>query len=113
MHPDLLCSPGPAACLPLTANMYYSCGHNGDLYCIDINTHKPVWNKNIWTGFGGTKLPIWAITQNPLIYGDLVIVSAQAPEAGVVAYNKLTGNMVWKTPYLGNESYASPSSCKN
>ena len=90
----------------------YSCGHNGDLYCIDINTHKPVWNKNIWTDFGGTKLPIWAITQNPLIYGNLVIVSAQAPEAGVVAYDKLTGKMVWKTPYLGNESYASPSVVK-
>ena len=55
--------------------------HNGDLYCIDINTHKPVWNKNIWTDFGGAKLHL-AITQNPLIYGNLVIVSAQAPEAG-------------------------------
>jgi len=30
----------------------------------------------------------------------------------VVAYNKLTGKMVWKTPYLGNESYASPSIVK-
>src|SRR5512136_2926449 len=26
----------------------------GDLYSIDINTHKPVWHKNVWTEFGGT-----------------------------------------------------------
>lgn len=104
--------PGSRSVPAVDGKYVYSCGHNGDLYCIDINTHEPVWNKNIWTDFGGTRLPIWAITQCPLIYGDLVIVSAQAPQAGVVAYNKLTGNVVWKTPYLGNESYASPSVVK-
>ena len=110
--PGSVMFPGSRSVPAVDGKYVYSCGHNGDLYCIDINTHKPVWNKNIWTDFGGTKLPIWAITQNPLIYGNLVIVSAQAPEAGVVAYNKLTGNMVWKTPYLGNESYSSPSVVK-
>ncbi|NQU85431.1 MAG: PQQ-like beta-propeller repeat protein [Mariniphaga sp.] len=90
----------------------YSCGPYGDLYCFDINTHKPVWNKNIWTDFGGEEIPIWAITQCPLIYGDLLVVLSQAPEAGAVAYNKHSGEIVWKTPYLGNESYASPSVVK-
>jgi outer membrane protein assembly factor BamB len=99
--------------VPVVDNKYvWSCGHNGDLYCIDLKSHKPVWNKNIWTDFGGTKLPIWAITQCPLIYGDMLIVASQAPEAGVVGYNKATGKIVWKTPNLGNESYASPSVVK-
>ena len=99
--------------VPITDGKYiWSCGHNGDLYCIDIKTHKSVWNKNIWTDFGGIKLPIWAITQCPLIYGDLIIVASQAPQAGVVAYNKMSGKIIWKTPNLGNESYASPSVVK-
>jgi hypothetical protein len=42
----------------------------------------------------------------------LVIVASQAPQAGVVAYEKLTGNVKWKTPNLVNESYASPSVVK-
>jgi outer membrane protein assembly factor BamB len=42
----------------------------------------------------------------------MVIVSSQAPEAGVVAYNKRTGDVVWKTPNLGNETYVSPSMAK-
>ncbi len=86
----------------------YSCGPNGNLYCIDIKTQKPVWNKNIWTDFGGEKIPIWAISQCPVIHGNLLIVASQAPEAGVVAYNKLTGDIAWKTSNLGNESYVSP-----
>lgn len=90
----------------------YSCGPYGDLYCIDINTHKPVWQKNVWTDFGGKEIPIWAISQCPVIYNDLLIVASQAPEAGVVAYNKQTGDVVWKTPGLGNESYVSPTVLK-
>jgi len=93
-------------------NYVYSCGHNGDLYCIDINTHEPVWNKNIWTDFGGDRLPTWAITQCPLVYGDILIIASQAPEAGVVAYDKLTGDILWKTPPLGPVGYVSPSIVK-
>ncbi|HQJ21198.1 MAG TPA: PQQ-binding-like beta-propeller repeat protein [Bacteroidales bacterium] len=104
--------PGSRSVPAADGNYVYSCGHNGDLYCFDINTHKPVWHKNIWTDFGGDKLPIWAITQCPLVYGDLLIVLSQAPDAGAVAYNKLTGDVVWKTRNLVNESYASPSVVK-
>jgi len=90
----------------------YSCGPNGDLYCIDIQTHQPVWKKNVWTDFGGTKLPIWGISQSPVIYGELLVISSQAPQAGVVAYNKYSGNVVWKTDNLGNETYSSPKVLK-
>ncbi|HPF03474.1 MAG TPA: PQQ-binding-like beta-propeller repeat protein, partial [Bacteroidales bacterium] len=93
----------------LDGNRVYSCGPYGDLYCIDISTHKPIWNKNIMKDFGGTKIPVWAISQCPLIYGNLLIVSySQDPNAGLVAYNKLTGDIIWKTGAIGNETYASP-----
>ncbi len=64
------------------------------------HTHEPVWKKNVWTDFDGTSgsgseedfgnrelgsFPIWAISQCPLVYGDLLILASQAPEAGVVA----------------------------
>ena len=94
----------------------YSCGPNGDLYCIDVNTRQPVWKKNIWKDFGGTNYPTWGISQNPLIYGDMLIIASQAPQAGVVAYNKNTGNVVWQTSKIGAESatenYVSPKVIK-
>ena len=46
------------------------------------------------------------------MYKDLLINYSQAPQAGVVAYNKQTGEMVWKTPNLGNETYVSPKVLK-
>ncbi|MGA2255356.1 MAG: PQQ-binding-like beta-propeller repeat protein [Thermoguttaceae bacterium] len=104
--------PGSRSVPTIDGDRLYSCGHNGDLYCIDINTHKSVWNKNVWKDFGGKQIPIWAITQCPLIHGDLVIVASQAPDAGVVAYEKLTGSVKWKTPSLGYVGYVSPAIVK-
>jgi len=125
--PGSVMFPGSRSVPAVDDNHIYSCGHNGDLYCVDLKTHKPVWKANVWTDFDGKptsgasggfrsrgpdSFPIWAITQCPLLYGDLLIVASQAPEAGVVAYDKLTGDVKWKTPNLGNESYASPSVVK-
>jgi len=117
--------PGSRSVPIIEGNYVYSCGHNGDLYCFDINTHQPVWKKNVWTDFGGQpaseseggfsalagegRFPMWAIAQCPLIYGDMLIIASQAPDAGVVAYNKLTGDVIWTTPPIGNVGYVSPS----
>lgn len=99
--------------VPIVDNkLVYSCGPYGDLYCIDINTHKPVWNKNVWKDFGGEQIPMWAITQCPLIYGDMLILASQAPGAGVVAYEKNSGNVKWKTQSLGEVGYVSPTIVK-
>jgi outer membrane protein assembly factor BamB len=104
--------PGTRSVPAIDGNYVYACGHNGDLYCIDINTHKPVWNKNIWIDFGGKELPRWAIAQCPLVYDNLVILASQTTEAGVVAYDKLTGDLKWATPSLGREGYVSPAIVK-
>jgi len=104
--------PGSRSVPAVDGNYVYGCGSVGDLFCMDRKTQKLVWHKNIWTGFGGNQLPIWAISQCPLIHGNLVIVSSHAPDAGLVAYHKLTGEIAWKTPNLGNETYVSPSLIK-
>jgi outer membrane protein assembly factor BamB len=110
--PGSVMFPGSRSVPTADGDHVYSCGHNGDLYCFDTNTHKPVWHKNVWKDFGSEELPIWAISQCLLVYGDLLIVAYVAPhtpETGVVAYDKLGGDVVWKTPPLGQESYVSPS----
>jgi outer membrane protein assembly factor BamB len=110
--PGSVMFPGSRSVPIINDNHVYSCGPYGDLYCIDINSHEPVWKRNIWTDFGGEEIPRWAITQCPLIYGDLLIAASQAPEAGVVAYDKLSGELEWKTPALGPVGYVSPSIAK-
>lgn len=104
--------PGSRSVPTLDGNYVYSCGHNGELYCFDIETGKPVWTKNIFKDYGGGRFPVWAVSQIPLVYGDMVYVLAQTTDTGVVAFNKLTGEEVWKSPALGETSYASPSLVK-
>ncbi len=105
--------PGSRSVPIVDGNNVYTCGPMGDLYCINTSTHKPVWNKNIWKDFGGNEMPVWGITQNPLIYGNLLIVAPQAPQATVVAYDKLTGEVKWKSAALsGKVGYVSPSIAK-
>jgi outer membrane protein assembly factor BamB len=110
--PGSVMFPGSRNVPALDGNRIYTCGPYGNLFCIDINTHKPLWNNNVWKDFGGGEIPRWAITQCPLIYGDLLILASQAPQAGVVAYEKFTGKVKWTTPSLGAVGYVSPSLLK-
>ncbi len=102
--------PGSRTTPTVDGNNVYTCGPLGDLYCISTSTHKPVWNKNIWKDFGGERLPRWAIAQNPLVYRNLLIVASQTSQASVVAFDKLTGELRWKSAALsGGVGYVSPS----
>ena len=110
--PGSVMFPGSRSVPTLDGDRIYSAGPYGDLYCVDITTRKPVWHKNLWKDFGGGDIPTWAITQSPLVFGGLLIVASQAPQAGVVAYDKMTGAVKWKTPPLGNVGYVSPAIVK-
>ena len=110
--PGSVMFPGSRSVPAIDGNRIYTCGPYGNLYSIDINTHKPVWNKNIWTDYGGSEIPKWAITQCPLVYNNMVIVASQAPQAGVVAYDKLTGAVRWTTKSLGPVGYVTPEIVK-
>ena len=111
--PASLNHPGSRSTPAVDGNNVYTCGPLGDLYCLNTTTHKPVWQKNIWKDFGGGQLPRWVITQNPMIYGNLLVVAPQTPETTVVAYDKLTGDVKWKSPALsGAAGYVSPSIVK-
>ena len=86
----------------------FTLGPLGDLYCFDRKTGKPVWNLNLLKRFGG-KRPKWAISQSPVLHGDLVIVASQSKKVGLIALNKKTGKIVWKSRPLGAMAYSSPT----
>lgn len=102
--------PGSRSVPTIEGKYIYTCGPFGHVHCINIETHKAVWTKNIWTDFGGGDVPRWGISQNPLIYGDFVILASQTQKAGIVAYNKLSGSVEWASSVLpGKPGYVSPA----
>jgi len=83
-------------------------GVMGDFYCIDRDTKKPVWNKNLVKDFKLKRLPGWGICQAPILHNDLVIVAPQSAEASIAAFNQITGKLVWKAPQIGRLAYTTP-----
>jgi len=85
----------------------YSVGMMGHFTCVDRQTHQPVWQKNLLTDFGLGK-PSWGVAQAPSIHGNLVIVAAQSKEAIIVAYDKVTGDIVWRSEGRAGMGYSTP-----
>jgi len=87
----------------------YAVGSMGSVYCIDLKTHKLKWMRQFKSDFQAER-PFWAYSSSPLLYKNLVIVAPQCETAGVVAYHRETGDIVWKTGRLCHDpGYSSPS----
>lgn len=87
----------------------WSIGPHGDLYCFDKKSHQPVWNINLLEEFDA-KTTNWGFTQSPLICKDMVIAAPHGTKAGLVAFNKLNGDLVWKSrPLTGKNNHVSPT----
>lgn len=86
----------------------YAFGSDGDLACLDTKTGKVRWSKNVRTEFGGQPGE-WAYAESPLVDGDVVVVTPGGPQATMVALNKKTGAVIWKSAIPDGEpaGYAS------
>jgi len=86
----------------------YALGSAGDLVCLETKSGKIGWQKNIKTEFGG-KPGMWAYAESPLIDGDVLVVTPGGEQATIVAFNKKTGAVIWKSAVPGGDpaGYAS------
>jgi quinoprotein glucose dehydrogenase len=77
----------------------------GSLNCVDLNTGKLVWKKNFGSDFGGKCMSDWGYSESPLVDGNLLVCVPGAADAGIVALNKQTGELIWKSeiPNLGRK----------
>ncbi len=84
----------------------YTTSRQGQLFCLESASGRMKWAKDFVRDFGG-KVPTWGFAISPLVEGDLLIVEPGGPGAAVVALNKTSGAVVWKS---GDDpaSYSSP-----
>jgi outer membrane protein assembly factor BamB len=101
--------PGSRA-VPTVDNVHvWSVGPHGDFYCFDKKSGQPLWNHNLLEEFDG-ELSTWGVSQSPVIHQNLVIVAPSGAGAGVVAFDKITGELVWKSrPLSGHNFHVSPT----
>jgi outer membrane protein assembly factor BamB len=92
--------PGPRSTPTIDQGRAYAVSSDGNLVCVEIEKGDLKWQKAFKKDFGG-RSGGWAYTESPLIDGDLVISTPGAESAALVALNKKTGEVVWKTTVSG------------
>ena len=83
---------------PLIHNgLVYLLGAFGDLHCVKLDTGEVVWKRNIVQDFGARLLQ-WGVCASPLLVDDKLVVNPGARDASLVALDRLTGKVVWRSP---------------
>ena len=98
--------PGSRATPYIDEDRVYTFGRGGDIVCWSLLDGKLLWQKNVKDA--GGKEPTWGHSSSPLVYQDKVIVQGGG-KALVIAYNKMTGEVIWKS-MQGEAGYAAITS---
>lgn len=75
----------------------YLLGALGDLHCVALADGRVVWKKNLIVEFGA-KPATWGMCASPLLVQQKLIVNPGAKDASLVALDRLTGKVVWRSP---------------
>lgn len=83
-------------------NRVYTLSRRGHLFCLTAEGGKVVWSKDFTKDYGA-KAPTWGYAGSPLALGRLLITEVGGKGTSVVAFDKLTGQEVWRA---GNDKVA-------
>jgi len=90
---------GPRSTPTVSAHRVYVYSAHLALYCLDADTGKEVWKKDITADFSGHNID-WESAMSPVIDGELVYIAGGGSGQAMLAFKKATGEVAWKT---GNE----------
>jgi len=77
--------------IDVPAGRVYVLGAEGHLHCLRLADGEAIWKKKLE---GPT--PVWGVAGHPVIEGDKLICLTSGKEALVTAFDKKTGEVVWK-----------------
>ena len=81
----------------------YALEPDGHLFCLRADSGEEIWQKDFIKEFAGRKMSGRGYGESPLIDGDRLICTPGGPDGAIVALDKRTGTVIWKTklPELG------------
>ncbi|MBI3679355.1 MAG: PQQ-like beta-propeller repeat protein [Acidobacteria bacterium] len=97
---------GPRAAPLVEDGRVYTFGAEGQLHCVNLADGKKVWSEDTHSRFRVRK-GFFGAAASPVIDGNVLLANIGGPGAGIVAFDKITGKMLWTA--TGEEaSYSSP-----
>jgi outer membrane protein assembly factor BamB len=100
--------PGSRATPFIDGDRVYTFGRSGFLACWQLDNGRLIWRKNV-KDQGGVE-PSWGFSTTPLVFDNKVIVQGGGT-ALVIAYDKLTGDLLWKS-MAGDAGYSAAITMK-
>ena len=93
---QLIYAIGPRATPTVDQDRVYVQGAMGRLIALRVETGDVVWEKDYVRDYN-TEVPIWGMPAAPLVDGDrLISLVGGEPNAKVMAFDKLTGEEIWR-----------------
>lgn len=87
---------GPRATPAVADGLLVAVGQWGDLVCYAASEGKELWRKDFIKDFGG-KRPQWGFSESALVDGDKVVVTPGGMAGAIVALDKKTGAVIWRS----------------
>jgi outer membrane protein assembly factor BamB len=88
-------------CTPTVRDGFvFALGQWGDLVCLDAVTGKEVWRKILPKDLEGRMMSGWGYSESPLVDGDRLVCTPGGPKGTLVALDKKTGAVLWRSSGL-------------
>jgi outer membrane protein assembly factor BamB len=97
---------GPRSTPVVDGDHVYTLGVSGILACWKTADGEEVWKTNILEQFKAANL-FFGVSTSPIVAGDKLLVLVGGPDASIVAFEKTTGKVAWKSG-SDKAAYASP-----
>jgi len=92
----------------LVNDLIYTCSSMGKISCLNTTDGKEVWAVDMVRDLNGINVR-FGYSEGLLIDGDMIFCAPGGPDTNIVALNRFTGKMLWKSKALGDSTaYASP-----
>ena len=99
---------GPRCTPVMEGGRVYTLGAEGHLICFQLEDGKILWQHHLTEKYN-TKAALWGYAAHPLVDGDKLICLAGGEGSHVVAFNKLTGEEIWKALTSPEQGYSPPT----
>ncbi|MCB1204647.1 MAG: PQQ-binding-like beta-propeller repeat protein [Verrucomicrobiae bacterium] len=98
---------GPRSTPTYSEGLVFAIDPKGVVACLNAEDGKEVWSKHLVNDFKG-QMGGWGFAESPLVDGANLILAPGGKEAGMVALDKKSGDVVWKASELqpGKAEYA-------
>lgn len=100
--------PGTRCTPTVDGDLVFALGQHGDLVCLQAASGTEMWRRSMDKDFKGKMMSGWGYSESPLVDGGRVIVTPGGSNGTVVALDRKTGAVAWRsTNWTDRAAYSS------